>query len=256
MKRWVVSLLGLFMPFVIFANQESFEELWCETLVAYELYGNEKYVIQEKITQINHVLQAASIAKLSGAPNSVVVALLFHDIGQVINEENIGEVELLHSDHAEIGGEWLKNKGFPQNVSDFVSNHALAKVILCQREPAYFASLSRASQISYFYQKHKYEQKKDALLAFNNHPLKEEYLAARKCDDMSKIIGLSIEEENLPGFDFYKQIARSVYLQEEGKACSNDWIKTVNALYSEMIESYEEFEEKIEKLNLKLLNVK
>lgn len=231
MRKWLFCLLGICLSVFVFGDQNEFEEFWNETLRAYELYGNGKYMIQEDITQVNHVLQAASIAKLAGAPHSMVVALLFHDIGQVIKDENIGHMEILHSNHAEIGAKWLEQKGFHKDIVDFVYYHALAKVVLCDLEPGYFDHLSLASRISYAYQKEKYDQNQDVVLVFMNHPLYQQYLAARKCDDMAKKSSLSIENGNLPGFATYRDLVMSVYNKKE-EIWSEDWIEVVNRWYS------------------------
>eukprot|EP00211_Chloroparvula_japonica_P009018 CAMPEP_0119137706 /NCGR_PEP_ID=MMETSP1310-20130426/24172_1 /TAXON_ID=464262 /ORGANISM="Genus nov. species nov., Strain RCC2339" /LENGTH=152 /DNA_ID=CAMNT_0007128817 /DNA_START=133 /DNA_END=588 /DNA_ORIENTATION=+ len=123
---------------------------------AYEKRGGDKYMIEEEITQECHSLQAAHVAWLAGAPEDVVVGLLFHDVGQVIHEEYAGNTDHLHGHHDDLGSAWMLAHGFPQDVADLVQFHTLAKILLCEREAGYEEHLSRASLISLQVQRRKY----------------------------------------------------------------------------------------------------
>lgn len=225
--------------------EPDFKQIWNEMNQAYASFGTGKYMIEEEITQINHILQAAAIAQLAGAPRAIVTALLFHDVGQVIKPENIGKIQLLHHDHAEIGSAWLQAKGFPSSVVDFVKNHALAKVILCKIEPFYYENLSQASKNSYHIQKGKYDQYPEREIAFLNHPLCSYFLAARKCDDMAKIIGLEVEKGNLAGFECYRDLVLEVLKNKQEENFSTGWVEVVDDWHRQMIVSRTAFESMI-----------
>lgn len=220
MKRleWIV----LFIPFICFADP--FDEM----LLLYQKYGKGEYMIQELVTQENHVRQAAYFANQAGAPEEVIIGLLFHDIGQLVIKEYIGRVEILHPHHAEIGENWLRERGFPPYICDWVRNHAMAKIVLCMMDPNYYESLSLASQISYHYQKAKYDETacSGRLEEFLEHPRKRDFLAFRKCDDMAKVVGLKT-----PHLESYREMTRRV-LEGYGRDATNDqWIESIEKIW-------------------------
>lgn len=211
-----------------------------QMISAYEKYGGDKYMIDEEIVQSSHVLQAAYIAAYAGAPEDVIVGLLFHDIGQIIDAAKVGDVNYLHAAHDEVGGAWLKSQGFPQDVVDWVRFHTIAKMVLCQEDPYYYEHLSLASQQSLEIQKEKYlnEDNQKTLTEFNNHPRRADYLRQRKCDDMAKITDFA----DLPSFENYRAMTLSV-LKGNGKPAKNpEWREVIDALHTYMCEDRKAFE--------------
>jgi predicted HD phosphohydrolase len=170
----------------------------------------------------------------------VIVGLLFHDVGQVANQEHVGNVEVLHPNHAEFGEQWLKSRRFPSFVTDWVRDHALAKVVLCDEDPDYYQHLSSASQDSYLYQKEKYDMPENRCRYenFMNHPRKNDFLAARKCDDMAKIIDFIP-----PNFEEYRAVVQRVMDGQGAPATDPNWRRTIDAMYCEMVDDRERFEE-------------
>lgn len=227
------------------------QPLFDEIKTLYECYGNDKYLINEEVTQRTHVLQAALIASLAGAPDDVVFALLIHDIGQISSLEYVGQTNFLHAKHDELGAKWLADHDFPQFVSDVVRYHTIAKVILCLEEPAYFESLSLASKESYFIQRDKFLNEKDqvTLHELQNHPRFTDLKCARKCDDMAKILGLgeTPDEEGvvLPHFDSYYDLAGRVYNKTNNPPLNLHWREQVNEFHRMMINDRAEFEKMI-----------
>ncbi len=246
----IVLALSTF-SFPIGCSEDPFDQM----LEAYEKYGGDKYMIDEEIVQGSHVLQAAYLAKLAGAPEDVVVGLLFHDIGQVIDPAKVGQVEYLHASHDDVGGRWLKQNGFPQDVVDFVRLHTLAKVVLCMEDPSYYTHLSKASQISYEIQKRKYleeEEGRKTLHVFNSHPRREDFLRQRKCDDMAKIAGFTVKSNQssedtvfnvvLPSFESYRAMTHRV-IHGEGRPAKDDhWRENVDILHAFMCRDRAGFE--------------
>lgn len=213
----------------------------------FEQYGNKKYMICEEVTQCSHVLQAALIAKMAGAPEDVVIGLLVHDIGQIACEDHVGDVDYLHAKHDEMGAEWLERHGFPSFVCDLVRFHTIVKVVLCMEEPAYFENLSDASKASYFIQRDKYlnEEGLVTLTALLNHPRFTDLKLARKCDEMAKIIGLSERagegEILLPSFESYFEMGRRV-LNGTGSKGGENWREQIQSSYQRMVDNRADFE--------------
>ena len=211
----------------------------------YKRYGNDKYMINEEITQRSHALQAALIANLAGAPEEVVIALMLHDIGQITSKEHLGDLKYLHAQHDEVGANWLAKHGFSYFICDIVRFHTVAKVILCMENSSYFDALSKASKESYFIQRDKYlnEPEQAILNAFLEHPRIEDIKHARRCDDMAKIIHLN-EETLLPSFDSYYEMFLRI-CQKEDLTGSSNWKESVDEFYHLMIKNRTEFENQI-----------
>ena len=176
----------------LFINGFSLEQDLFEVIKnLYVTYGDHQYMLGEPITQQDHALQAAYLAKTSKASDEIVLALLLHDIGQLTNESHIGKTSHLHTSHDEEGCTWLKEHGFSAFVCEFAKFHTLAKIILCALNPDYYAKLSKASQESYHLQKVKFSKPEyqAVVTQFLSHPRPEEFLFARRCDDGAKIHG-------------------------------------------------------------------
>ena len=171
----------------------------------YTNYGNAHYMIGEKITQTDHALQAAYLADRCKASEEVILALLVHDIGQITNKALVGNTSSLHLSHDEAGYIWLKKHGFSEFVCDFAKYHTLAKIILCELNPGYFETLSKASQESYHVQKNKFSDPsyQEFIDGFLSHPRLEDFLFARRCDDFAKIEN---KDFTFPDFFFYKNL--------------------------------------------------
>jgi len=216
------------MPTIVFFffSQTSFGNHIDTIEKLYKKYGNEYYLLDEKITQEAHALQAAFIAHKAGAPEDVVIALLFHDIGQITSLNLVGHTHELHEKHDDIGAEWLKIRNFPSFVRDFARYHTMVKVLLCEQDETYFSHLSKASQDSYLIQKRKldepaYAKNKSYLL---NHPRLNDLKYARYIDDLAKIS--DIFSEDLPGFGFYQKMLNRVINNHFNNGTS-DWKQTI-----------------------------
>ena len=97
----------------------------------------------EEVSIATHMLQAAALAESSGASNHLVAAALLHDVGHF---EAIGErqPEPIDHRHQDTGARWLA-QWFPEEVTEPVRLHVMAKRYLCAVEPGYVARLSQAS---------------------------------------------------------------------------------------------------------------
>lgn len=117
-----------------------------EIFELFRRYGDLRY--GEDVTQLDHVLQAAQIAREDGADDSLIAAALLHDIGQFLNDAGrAADDHGVDARHETQGAEVLA-KRFPPAVSEPVRLHVTAKRYLCAVEPGYEAALSRASALS------------------------------------------------------------------------------------------------------------
>ncbi len=97
------------------------------------------------INQLMHAVQAGALARAEGAPATLVVAALLHDLGHMVH--GLGEhpvADGIDDGHEEIGACWLA-RHFGAAVVEPVRLHVAAKRYLCATEPGYFNRLSRDS---------------------------------------------------------------------------------------------------------------
>ena len=102
----------------------------------------------EPVTQLEHSLQTAHLAELSGAGDALVTACLLHDLGHLLNEhEDTPSLRGVDDTHQFFALPFLRGL-FPEAVLDAVKLHVDAKRYLCRANTAYFARLSDDSKRS------------------------------------------------------------------------------------------------------------
>jgi len=150
--------------------------------------GNSQYG-GEAVSQAEHALQAATLARDAGADEATIVAALLHDVGHLLHTlANDAPEHGIDDRHEELAARWLAGR-FPPAVVEPVQLHVAAKRYLCAVEPAYHAELSPPSQLS---------------LQLQGGPMNASEVAAferlnwfpcavvlRRCDDAAKIPGAS-----------------------------------------------------------------
>src|SRR5262245_43010641 len=110
--------------------------------------GAEQY-FGEPVSQLEHALQAAHLAVVYRARDSLVVAALLHDIGHLMHEQ--GEslaadgIEARH----EMAAEAFLRRHFDGDVTEPIRLHVAAKRYLCAVDSGYAGQLSPASQQSH-----------------------------------------------------------------------------------------------------------
>ena len=102
----------------------------------------------EAVSEAEHALQSAALARADGAGDTLVVAALLHDVGHLLHGlgEDLAE-RGLDGRHEEVGHAWLSDY-FGPAVAEPVRLHVAAKRYLCAVEPAYLTGLSPASRQS------------------------------------------------------------------------------------------------------------
>ncbi|SIN67403.1 phosphonate degradation HD-domain oxygenase [Algoriphagus halophilus] len=170
----------------------------------YRKYGEEDY-IGEPVSQIEHMCQSAQIAEKEGYEEEVILAAFFHDIGHLC--VHLGNFESMDGygikSHEKIGGDFLRDLGFPEKVAKLVENHVQAKRYLTYKFPEYFDKLSEASRKTLEFQGGKMNASEAA--AFENDPLFEVSLKMRTWDEMAKE-----EHVPLPDLENYKKMAERI----------------------------------------------
>lgn len=141
----------------------------------------------EAISQLEHALQAGTLAEREAAQPALVVAALLHDVGHLLNElpEDAAQ-EGIDDRHEILAAAWLGRR-FGPGVSEPVEMHVDTKRYLCAVDPDYLATLSPASQLSLRVQGGPLT--KEEVVAFERRPFFADAVRLRRWDDAAKIVG-------------------------------------------------------------------
>jgi phosphonate degradation associated HDIG domain protein len=156
----------------------------------------------EVVTQLEHALQCAALAKQRDASPTLITGALLHDIGHIILDEHTAREAFLDTDlsHEEVGAQYLK-PFFPEAVTTPIRLHVPAKRYLCATDASYYDGLSEASKRSLKLQGGAMSNEERE--AFEQIPYFEDALILRRWDDLAKVNGLDI-----PGLDTYRDIVQ------------------------------------------------
>ena len=153
--------------------------------------GAEAY-FGECVSVTGHGLQAAWFAREEGAPASLVVAALLHDIGHLVDDVPEDFAQWTQDRHHErIGAAWLARR-FGPDVSDPVRLHVPAKRYLCATEAGYFSNLSPASVRTLQLQGGPMSDAEAG--AFETEPYFREAVRLRRWDDRAKVADLQVPD--------------------------------------------------------------
>ena len=138
----------------------------------------------EGVSELQHALQAASLAQKDNAPHSLIVAALLHDIGHLLRglPEDVAE-QGIDGHHEQVGEKWLKQR-FGLEISQPVRLHVTAKRYQCTINPDYLEQLSPASTKSFVLQGGKMDE--GEVSAFERNPFFKDALQLRTWDDNAK----------------------------------------------------------------------
>lgn len=100
--------------------------------------GHHRY--GETVTQLQHVLETAHLARRDGGDDDVVLAALLHDLGHLLEEA----ADTPDRHHGHRAAEVLRPL-VPPRMAWLVEHHVIAKRYLCAVDPGYAARLSPAS---------------------------------------------------------------------------------------------------------------
>jgi phosphonate degradation associated HDIG domain protein len=182
-----------------------------EIFSLYEKFGSSDY-IGEPVSQIEHMCQAAQLAIDEDFDEEVILAAFFHDIGHLC--EQMFHVNYMDGygvvDHENIGGQYLRQKGFSEKIARLVESHVQAKRYLTFKNPDYYNKLSEASKITLVKQGGVMDEIEAQHFEMDHlHPL---YIKLREWDDKAKT-----EQIPLPSLENFKKMAYDHLMKEERK---------------------------------------
>jgi predicted HD phosphohydrolase len=113
----------------------------------------------EKVSQLEHSLQAAQLALDAKASDDTVLGALLHDIGRFIPAAE-KKAAMLSADGVFVGREshevegekYLRALGFSDTICQLVGAHVMAKRYLTAVDSAYYDGLSQSSKTTLKYQ--------------------------------------------------------------------------------------------------------
>lgn len=153
--------------------------------------GQENY--EEDVSQYQHALQTAFLAKKSDADAALQTAALLHDIGHMLAEDEEGTINpTLKDDFHEDRGARFLSQFFPKAVTEPIRLHVEAKRYMCSTNETYFEGLSDASKKSFHLQGGKMSA--EEIESFEKKPFYQAGITLRKWDDQAKLVGLKIPE--------------------------------------------------------------
>ncbi|KIX03322.1 phosphonoacetate hydrolase [Rhinocladiella mackenziei CBS 650.93] len=163
--------------------------------------------IGEKVSQLEHSLQAAQLAVEAGADDDTVLGALLHDVGRFIPAaENMpamiapNGVYVGRESHEILGEKYLRQLGFSESICQLVGAHVMAKRYLTAVDKGYYDGLSQSSKTTLKFQGGIFteEQVREA----EKDPLLSAKLAVRRWDDLAKVPNM----ETLP-LRYYERMA-------------------------------------------------
>lgn len=176
------------------------ENITRDIMNLYRQFGEQEYA-GEKVSQLEHMGQAAQLAMQDGHDKEVVLAAFFHDIGHLLpvqdeseSMEGFGVIE-----HEKLGAYYLEGLGFSDRLCKLIASHVNAKRYLTYKHPEYYNQLSEASKVTLQYQGGKMSEKESK--EFEADPLFDLYIKMRKWDEAAKVENLP-----LPDIDFFEQL--------------------------------------------------
>ena len=156
----------------------------------------------EVVTQLEHALQCAALAKQKKANPTLITGALLHDIGHIILDEHSAREAFLNTDlnHEEVGARYME-PFFPEAVTIPIRLHVPAKRYLCTTDASYYDGLSEASKRSLKLQGGIMSDEERQ--AFEQIPYFEDGLVLRRWDDLAKVKAL-----DTPGLETYRDIVK------------------------------------------------
>ena len=171
-----------------------------EIIQLYTLYGHEEYS-GEKVSQLEHMVQAAQLALAQGYDDEVVLAAFLHDIWHIAekltDQNGMGVFGI--KDHETIGAEFLSERGFSVRLIRLVASHVVAKRYLTLREAGYYDKLSEASKKTLEFQGGPLTDAEADVM--EKDPLFREIIQMRRWDEEAKL-----EFQSLPSLDIFRNL--------------------------------------------------
>jgi phosphonate degradation associated HDIG domain protein len=157
----------------------------------FDRFGAQAY-LGEPVSQLEHALQAATLADEDGASAALVAAALLHDVGHLADEElDDPAARGVDGRHEELARRFL-GAYFGPETTEPIRLHVAAKRYLCAVQPAYAEQLSPASIRSLELQGGPFTF--GEVEEFEQSPYAIDAVRLRRYDDAAKVPGLVTPE--------------------------------------------------------------
>jgi phosphonate degradation associated HDIG domain protein len=138
----------------------------------------------EAVTQLEHALQCATLARNNQASDELITASLLHDIGHLLHDlPDEASDNGIDDIHEELAAKYLATY-FKESVVEPVKLHVQAKRYLCATVDGYYESLSTPSKVSLDFQGG--IMKEEEVQLFEKNPYYKDAINLRKWDDLAK----------------------------------------------------------------------
>ena len=166
------------------------DRAFIEAILAVLVERGADWCYDEEVSQLEHAVQGAVLARSEQGNSKAVTAALLHDIGHFLMADAAQDERNRNRDlrHETVGANWLSHAFVPE-VTEPVRLHVPAKRYLCATEPGYWEDLSEGSKISL--RKQGGPMNKNEVAAFAKLPGCEAALQLRRIDDRAKVVGLA-----------------------------------------------------------------
>lgn len=145
-------------------------------------FGTTPYV-NNSVRDFDHALQTAALARADAAPDALVAAALFHDIGRLVIRAAIDGAAIGYEDrHEEVAGTFL-SVFFAPDVTEPIRLHVAAKRYLFTVDDEYRRNLSKAAQQSLVTQGGTFDAA--AVRRFEQMPFAFDAIRLRRWDDQA-----------------------------------------------------------------------
>jgi phosphonate degradation associated HDIG domain protein len=147
----------------------------------------------EEVTELEHAVQAAALARADGGSPHLIAAALLHDVGHLVSDDNVTLDQDLAEDHRHerVGARYLARWFGPQ-VTAPVALHVAAKRYLCAVEDGYLDDLSPSSVRSLHIQGG--PMTAPEIDAFERRAHHSDATRVRRWDDRAKVRGLAVAD--------------------------------------------------------------
>lgn len=170
-----------------------------EVFELYRRWGAQHY--DEALSQTDHALQTAALARADGADDALVAAALLHDVGHLLEldaRDGRGGLPSIDLHHEAVGARYLAGLFGPE-VTGPIALHVRAKRYRCAVDPSYLAGLSAGSTRSLAAQGGPADAAEVA--SFESNPGSSAAVRLRTWDDGGKVEGLEV-----PDLDHYRPL--------------------------------------------------
>jgi phosphonate degradation associated HDIG domain protein len=161
-----------------------------QIVALYESRGGIPYS-RDRVSHLEHALQAAAQARAAGAQDSLVVAALLHDVGHLLAADDGLAAHGVDDEHEAHGSAFL-GRYFAPEVARPVGLHVAAKRYLCWAEPDYAEQLSPMSVRSLALQGGPFTSAEAR--AFEQRFGFREAVMLRRWDENAKVPGLRVPD--------------------------------------------------------------